>query len=393
MYGTVVILDEFGKLEKGERVFVGDVKGKDESWLRDILFDNPEIIPTDDIDPAYGVLVPLCKELRTDAGPIDAVFINEHGRLTIVECKLWRNPEARREVVAQTLHYASALSGWSYADLQRQVAAAVGKQGNIPFELVQKHAGGRLREQEFVDAVTRSLREGRFLILIAGDGIREGVQALTDLVNRNATKAFSFGLIEVAIYRFGKGRFAIQPRVIAETELVTRQITVVNLKEDVSARIIIEDEEADGSEQPTGEGKEHLKKWWSPLFKMKFNDPEQERPFWTGSNNLVLNTPFPGIQIKAASSVDKDNVQIFLSGTRWENVEAIRRFVKRDKQYLRDNLPEGTIINTREGFPVECKNQSPISDAEKHVWIGKTLNAFVDVLRPRLRKWHEEIRV
>ena len=261
MYGTVVILDEFGKLEKGERVFVGDVKGKDESWLRDILFDNPEIIPTDDIDPAYGVLVPLCKELRTDAGPIDAVFINEHGRLTIVECKLWRNPEARREVVAQTLHYASALSGWSYADLQRQVAAAVGKQGNIPFELVQKHAGGRLREQEFVDAVTRSLREGRFLILIAGDGIREGVQALTDLVNRNATKAFSFGLIEVAIYKFGKGRFAIQPRVIAETELVTRQITVVNLKEDVSARIIVEDEEADGSERPTGEGKEHLKNW------------------------------------------------------------------------------------------------------------------------------------
>ena len=242
-------------------------------------------------------------------------------------------------------------------------------------------------------AVTRSLREGRFLILIAGDGIREGVQALTDLVNRNATKAFSFGLIEVAIYKFAKDRFAIQPRVIAETELVTRQITVVNLKEDVSARIIIEDEEADGSEQPTGEGKEHLKKWWSPLFKMKFNDPEQERPFWTGSNNLVLNTPFPGIQIKAASSVDKDYVQIFLSGTRWDNVEAIRRFVKRDKRYLQDNLPEGTIINTREGFPVECKNQNPMSDAEKHVWIGKTLNAFVDVLRPRLRKWHEEIRV
>jgi hypothetical protein len=35
-------------------------------------------------------------ELRTDAGPIDAVFINERGRLTIVECKLWKNPEAVR---------------------------------------------------------------------------------------------------------------------------------------------------------------------------------------------------------------------------------------------------------------------------------------------------------
>ena len=39
-------------------------------------------------------------------------------------------------------------------------------------------------------------------MLLAGDGIREGVPSITELVNRNATKAFSFGLIEVALYRF-----------------------------------------------------------------------------------------------------------------------------------------------------------------------------------------------
>jgi hypothetical protein len=105
MYGTFALLEGSGKLEKGERIHLGDIKYKDEAWLRDILFDNPEIIPTNDIDSTFGPLVPLCKELRTDAGPIDAVFINERGRLTIIECKLWKNPEARREVVAQTLHY------------------------------------------------------------------------------------------------------------------------------------------------------------------------------------------------------------------------------------------------------------------------------------------------
>src|SRR3984893_11456399 len=132
MYGDFVLFEESGKLEKGERVFLGDVKDKNEAWLRDTLFDNPEIIPTDEIASAFGPLVPLCKELRTDAGSIDAVFINERGRLTILECKLWKNSQARREVVAQTLHYVSALAGWSYADLQRQVSAAVGKQGNLP---------------------------------------------------------------------------------------------------------------------------------------------------------------------------------------------------------------------------------------------------------------------
>src|SRR5712691_3403611 len=123
MYGNFVLFNEAGRVEKGERVHLTEMEGKDEAWLRDTLFDNPEIIPTDDIDSTFGPLVPLCKELRTDAGQIDAVFINERGRLTIIECKLWKNPQARREVVAQTLHYVSALSGWSYADLQRQVAA------------------------------------------------------------------------------------------------------------------------------------------------------------------------------------------------------------------------------------------------------------------------------
>jgi hypothetical protein len=80
----------------------------------------------------------------------------------------------------------------------------LGRQGNIPFEFSRKHSGGNLREREFVDDVSRSLREGRFLVLLAGDGIREGVQSLTELVNRNATKAFSFALIEVALYQFGK---------------------------------------------------------------------------------------------------------------------------------------------------------------------------------------------
>lgn len=153
-----MLLDDDGELEKGTRVYLGDLKGKNEAWLRDTLFANPEIIPIDDIDPTFGPLVPLCKELRTEVGQIDALFINERGRLTIVECKLWKNPQARREVVAQTLDYVSALSAWSYADLQRQVAAAIGRQGNIPFELVRKHTDTRLKEQEFVDR--QSIVEG-----------------------------------------------------------------------------------------------------------------------------------------------------------------------------------------------------------------------------------------
>jgi hypothetical protein len=50
--------------------------------------------------------------MATPAGPLDALFINRHGALGLVKCKLWRNPQARREVVGQILDYAKELARW-----------------------------------------------------------------------------------------------------------------------------------------------------------------------------------------------------------------------------------------------------------------------------------------
>ena len=160
MYGNFVLIEQGGVVESIARTYLREIGGRDEAWLRDLLFAQPQILPVVDIDATFGPLIPLCTELRTEAGLIDALFLNEHGRLTIVECKLWKNPEARREVVGQILDYVSAICSWTYADLQRQVSAAVGRPGNVPFEFVNEQSGGTLREAEFVDGVSRSLREG-----------------------------------------------------------------------------------------------------------------------------------------------------------------------------------------------------------------------------------------
>jgi hypothetical protein len=390
MYGNFVLIEKSGGLEKAERVFLGDIKAKDEAWLRDTLFNNPEIIPTDEIDSAFGPLIPLCRELRTDAGPVDAVFINERGRLTIVECKLWKNPQARREVVAQTLHYVSAIASWSYADLQRHVSAALDKRGNIPFEVVRDRARTRVNEREFVDAVSRSLREGRFLVLIAGDGVREGVQSLTDLVNRSATKAFSFGLIEIAIYRFANDRLIVQPRVLAETEVIERRMTIITMDgatNPIVVEDVVEESEALGRPEST-RNKEQLRSWWEPVLRMKFDDPEQEPPFWTTTNNVVLNTPFPGIQIKAFALVNSSRIGVFVSGPRRENVLMLQKYLKRHRASLKEQLPGAELR------PGDCEismgTDDCESDEQKRTWITKTLNEFVNVLRPHLRKWYAE---
>jgi homoserine trans-succinylase len=125
---------------------------------------------------------------------------------------------------------------------------------------------------------------------------------------------------------------------------------------------------------------------------MKFDDPHQEAPFWVGTNNVVLNTPFPGIQIKALAIVDSSQAGVFLSGTRRVNVFAIQEHLKRDRSSLLKELPRGTTIKIGDRWPITRYKDDLKSDQEKQVWIMETMNAFANVLRPRLRRWYDETR-
>lgn len=53
-------------------------------------------------------------------GFVDDIYVNEDGYITIAECKLWKNPQARREVVAQIVDYAQALSEMNYVTFEKK---------------------------------------------------------------------------------------------------------------------------------------------------------------------------------------------------------------------------------------------------------------------------------
>jgi RecB family endonuclease NucS len=80
-----------------------------EGRLQALLADHPEVLPVEDIDPSFAPPRTVGREVQTAAGPIDVLFVSPAGLVTIVETKLWRNPEARREVVGQILDYAKEL--------------------------------------------------------------------------------------------------------------------------------------------------------------------------------------------------------------------------------------------------------------------------------------------
>lgn len=194
-----------------------------EDWLQERLFKHPEVLPFGEIDPSFGPVMPLCRELPTNAGYLDVAYVGVTGRIALVECKLWRSPEARREVVGQILDYAKELASWDYERLSRAVGRAARRSGDALWDVAAAQ-DPNLDQAVFVDDVTRNLKEGRFLLLIVGDGIREEVESIAAFLQSQPGIRFSFALVEMAVYRMPSepGGFLMQPRVLARTVEIER---------------------------------------------------------------------------------------------------------------------------------------------------------------------------
>src|SRR3546814_2517964 len=67
----------------------------DETWLQALIHDHPEILPIIDIEPGFGDLIPMAREVPCRHGLIDNLFVTPSGDIVLVEAKLWRNPEMR----------------------------------------------------------------------------------------------------------------------------------------------------------------------------------------------------------------------------------------------------------------------------------------------------------
>jgi hypothetical protein len=106
-----------------------------EADIQALVHAHPACLPIAEIDPMFSGPVPICTELKTLAGAIDNFMVTPSGLPVLVECKLWRNPEGRREVVGQIIDYAKELSRWSSSDLQREVNRRLKRDGNPLLEM------------------------------------------------------------------------------------------------------------------------------------------------------------------------------------------------------------------------------------------------------------------
>ena len=147
-----------------------------EAALQDMLAEHPSLIP----GVSSGAVV--CKEFQSTAGSADIVVFDSHGGLTIVECKLDANREARREIIGQILDYASKLWQMHVDDFDAQWT----KRTKVSLFSDPETADSRRTELETL------LDQGRFRIVLAVDEISDDLRRIVEYLN-------SITLPEVAV--------------------------------------------------------------------------------------------------------------------------------------------------------------------------------------------------
>jgi len=234
----------------------------DEIWLQDVLRRHPDILPVDEIETVFYPLVPIGREVVTETGAIDNLFISHRGYLVLIETKLWRNPEAKREVIAQAIDYGSSLSKWNYNRLNGVAKEYTKRYENTELELVDwvEKQGGPVEGGRyfFEETVAKNLRLGRFLTLIVGDKIRQSVVEMLDYVNKYPQLAMDIALVELHCFRWGELKdswpLLIVPNIVARTEIVERSIIQVTINPEGTPQIDVQQERV----QPEDKGRRRV---------------------------------------------------------------------------------------------------------------------------------------
>jgi hypothetical protein len=371
------------------------LKGGDGALLEDhiqaLVHACPSLLPIQEIDPIFVGAVPVCREMETPVGYIDNFLVTPSGLPVLVECKLWRNAEARREVVGQILDYAKELALFSASDIRREASKRAGGDPDALLKLVRA-ADPSVDEVAFEDALTANLRRGRFLLLIVGEGIHERVERIAEFLQTHAGLHFTFGLVELPFYEAPDGGRLVIPRVLAKTELITRTVVAVPDGHALEERTETgQAAELDPETVALGDNRQQF--WREFLSGLRLDDPDQPVPRPPRQGYVTFTLPAPGgtSWLTVYRDMRNNEVGLFLSSHRNTPGERAMSAIADQWSEVGPQLGAGAKLETKDGRPriVEARRGGSLEQPEEREaafqWLRDRTNTFINVLRPRVR--------
>ena len=155
---------------------------KNEDELQALIFEHPELIGDEGSE-----LVSIAREVNTSAGRIDVLAMTTNGTITLVEVKLGRNGQSRREVLAQILDYISELTKYSYFELNTATDKVLG-------DIID----GFENNVELPRIIEDNLKNGLVRLVIAVDESNEDLRRLVEFVARHTD--LRVDLVEIKKY-------------------------------------------------------------------------------------------------------------------------------------------------------------------------------------------------
>jgi hypothetical protein len=229
------------------------------------------------------------------------------------------------------------------------------------------------------------------LLLIAGDGIRENVGAITNFIEDHGTLHFTFGLVEMAIYQMPDGTHLVQPRVLAHSEVIRRIVVEVRGGEIDAYEAGPESEETECVPRPDLEERRQMfsEFWKEWLEKHPLDDQSQPvKPATRGTNQFFDISSASKSRIAAVAAPTSGQAGVYLN---------IRQQPVNDRVFAA-LLEDQAAINEANGLPLEWNaddhwvavwqpfGENMLTDrrAEVQAWLGDVVNRFVNTFRPRI---------
>jgi len=199
------------KQVSGDWRMVSDRHCRDEAHFQKLLYENPELIPIEDLgEDARASKVVIREAGLPGSGNTDLIALDEAGGITVIECKLATNPEVKRKVIGQVLEYAAYLWRMPYEELD---AIARRREGKSLIELMSaaldEETKARWAADDFRTAIAESLQSGSFRLIIAVDSLNDELRRTVEYLNSAGPTALSIFVLEVMYFADKMSEFLI----------------------------------------------------------------------------------------------------------------------------------------------------------------------------------------